>query len=337
MSAFRINDPRSDENTADSRNAGAEAQVRACLERIEARDAEIGAWEVVDREGALRAAKTRDQAGHRGLLQGIPIGVKDIIDVCGLPTRMGTPIYEANVAGTQNLLSAARDADNLQRFVHVSTCDVYGYPRVPCDESHPLTDIGLPYNSTKCQGEAAVWKARKDFGMPVAILRPATIYGPRGKAFVIDIADLLRQGWMAYIDSGKAPGGFSYVDNVVDAMIQASSSDGAEGHAFNIADGTGATWTDYLCLFAVALGRRPPWINLPFPIAMTVARAMEFPYTHFKFAGRPLLTRHAVYLLGFDQEFPTEKARRIFAFSPTIGLAEGVERSVAWLKASGNA
>lgn len=245
--------------------------------------------------------------------------------------------YQANVAGTQNLLSAARDADGLQRFVHVSTCDVYGYPRVPCDESHPLTDIGLPYNSTKCQGEAAVWKAQKDFGLPVAILRPATIYGPRGKAFVTDIAELLRQGWMAYIDSGKAPGGFAYVDNVVDALIQASINDGAVGHAFNIADGTGATWTEYLSLFAGTLGRRPPWINLPFPIAMTVARAMEFPYTHFKFGGRPLLTRHAVYLLGLDQEFPTEKARRTFAFSPKIGLIEGVERSVAWLKASGKA
>ena len=95
MSAYKINDPHSDEN----RNATAEAKVCECLERIDERDAEIGAWEVVDREGALRQAKTRDQSADRGLLHGIPIGVKDIIDVCGLPTRMGTPIYAANVAG----------------------------------------------------------------------------------------------------------------------------------------------------------------------------------------------------------------------------------------------
>lgn len=245
--------------------------------------------------------------------------------------------YQANVAGTQNLLTAARDADSLQRFVHVSTCDVYGYPRIPCEESHAMVDIGLPYNSTKCQGEAAVWKAEKEFGLPIAILRPATIYGPRGKAFVADIAELLRQGWMACIDSGKAPGGFTYVDNVVDALLQASTRDEAVGQAFNIADGTKATWRDYLSRFAAALGRRRPWINLPFPVAMSIARAMEFPYTHFNLGGRPLLTRHAVYLLGLDQEFPIEKARRVLGFAPTIGLTEGIDRSVAWLKASGKA
>src|SRR5437879_1367484 len=45
----------------------------------------------------------------------------------------------ANVAGVQNLLDAAQRVSGLQRFLHVSTTDVYGYPAVPCDESHPLT------------------------------------------------------------------------------------------------------------------------------------------------------------------------------------------------------
>src|SRR5258707_12716315 len=47
--------------------------------------------------------------------------------------------YAANVAGVQNLLDAAQRASGLQRFLHVSTTDVYGYPTVPCDESRPLT------------------------------------------------------------------------------------------------------------------------------------------------------------------------------------------------------
>ncbi|HVJ08716.1 MAG TPA: NAD-dependent epimerase/dehydratase family protein [Acidisarcina sp.] len=245
--------------------------------------------------------------------------------------------YAANVAGTKNLLLAARDAASLQRFVHVSTSDIYGYPRVPCAESQPMKNIGLPYNSTKCQGEVAVWNERERSGLPIVILRPATIYGPRGKAFVTDIAELLQQGWMATIDSGKAPGGFAYVDNVVDAMLQAATVPEAEGEAFNIADGTGATWADYLSLFAATLGTRRPRINLPFRVAMSVARAMEFPYTHLRFGGRPLLTRHAVYLLGLNQEFPVEKARRILGFSPRVGLAEGIDRSIAWLKACGQA
>ena len=239
---------------------------------------------------------------------------------------------QANVVGTQNLLLAARSATHLERFVHISTCDVYGYPRIPCDESHSMKDVGLPYNSTKCQAESAVWQAHKDSDLPIAILRPTTIYGPRGKAFTVDIAELLRDGWMAYISSGKAPGGFAYVDNVVDAILLAGDSPQALGQAFNISDGTGATWADYATQFAAALGLRPPRINLPFKIAMGVARVMETPYAYTGLKGRPLLTRHAVYLLGVDQEFPIGKAKRSLGFAPRVGLSEGIERSVEWLK-----
>src|SRR5690349_7900482 len=61
--------------------------------------------------------------------------------------------YEANVAGVQNLLEAAAGHKGLRRFLHVSTTDVYGYPERACDESHPLTQVGLPYNRSKCMGE----------------------------------------------------------------------------------------------------------------------------------------------------------------------------------------
>ena len=238
---------------------------------------------------------------------------------------------EANVVGTQNLLLAARYAPRLDRFIHISTCDVYGYPSIPCDESHPINDVGLPYNSTKCQAERAVWQAHKDSGLPIAILRPTTIYGPRGKAFTVDIAELLRDGWMAYIDSGRAPGGFAYVDNVVDAILLAAESPEAIGQAFNVSDGTGATWAEYATQFASALGCRPPRINLPFHVAMAIARVMEAPYAYTGLKGRPLLTRHAVYLLGVNQEFPIEKAKRLLGFASKVGLSEGIQRSVEWL------
>ncbi len=86
--------------------------------------------------------------------------------------------FAANVAGTKNLLDAAVRAGSVKRFLHVSTTDVYGYPRVPCAESAPMRDVGLPYNRTKIQGEEAVWRAHREHGLPVTVVRPATIYGP---------------------------------------------------------------------------------------------------------------------------------------------------------------
>lgn len=240
---------------------------------------------------------------------------------------------ESNVRGIQALLQAAQAARRLQRLVHVSTTDVYGYPVTPCSETGALRDVGLPYNRTKILAEEAVWHASRQAGLPVTVIRPATIYGPRGKAFVTDIADLLRKGQMAYIGGGRAPGGFLYVDNAVDAMIEAAQSPAAEGEAYNLTDGTGVCWRDYTAALADGLGCRAPWINLPYEAAMALAGAMEAPYRWLKtLPGRPLLTRHAVFLLGRDQEFPSDKARREFGFTSRVSIEEGIARSVAWLK-----
>ena len=241
---------------------------------------------------------------------------------------------KSNVTGTETVLAAARRVSGLKRFVHVSTTDVYGYPAVACAETSPLVDVGLPYNTTKILAEQAVWSSSQ-MGLSVTVIRPATIYGPRGKAFVKDIADLLLTRQMAYIVGGNARGGFLYVDNAVDAIIAAARSPHAEGQAYNLTDGTDLSWREYVEAMAAELGSKRPWINLPYKVAMAVARIMEAPYHLFNgLPGRPLLTRHAVSLLGRDQEFPSDKARRDFGFSSRVPFNEGMERSVAWFKNS---
>jgi len=240
---------------------------------------------------------------------------------------------ESNVRGTEMLLQAAGTARRLERFVHVSTTDVYGYPIIPCGETGALKDVGLPYNRTKILAEKAVWQSASEDGLPVTVLRPATIYGPRGKAFVTDIAELLHKREMAYIGRGRATGGFLYVDNAVDAMIAAARSPRTQGHAYNLSDGTGATWREYVQALADGLGYKRPWIDLPYGVAMAAAVAMETPFRCVKaLPGRPLLTRHAVLLLGRDQEFPNAKAQADFDFVPKISMEEGMARSVAWVK-----
>jgi nucleoside-diphosphate-sugar epimerase len=241
----------------------------------------------------------------------------------------------ANVEGTANLLAAALRAGRLERFVHVSTTDIYGYPMVPCGENSPFVDAGLPYNHTKGVGEGLVWAAARESGLPMTIVRPATIYGPRGRDFTLEIATLLRQRLMATIDHGRAPGGFVYVDTVAQAMIDASVSAATLGQAYNLADGFGVTWAEYLREFAGQLGTKEPWIDLSSSMAMRLAGVFEGVHRMLRLGGRPLLTGHAVLLLGRSQEFPVAKARRDFGFEARVGLEEGVRRSVAWLRGGG--
>ena len=73
----------------------AEALTRACLDRIEAR-ASVKAWTYLDPDHALAQARAADRAGRPGLLAGLPIGVKDVIDTADMPTEHGSPIYRGN-------------------------------------------------------------------------------------------------------------------------------------------------------------------------------------------------------------------------------------------------
>jgi aspartyl-tRNA(Asn)/glutamyl-tRNA(Gln) amidotransferase subunit A len=68
----------------------------SCLERIDALEDKIQAWALVDREGALEAARRLDQelrqGKRRGPLHGIPLGIKDIFYTAGLPTEAGSKV-----------------------------------------------------------------------------------------------------------------------------------------------------------------------------------------------------------------------------------------------------
>jgi Asp-tRNA(Asn)/Glu-tRNA(Gln) amidotransferase A subunit family amidase len=74
----------------------AEALMRACLERVAARDDVVHAWAHLDPDQAIAGAKAADIAGNPGPLAGIPVGVKDIIDTADMPTRHGSTIYGLN-------------------------------------------------------------------------------------------------------------------------------------------------------------------------------------------------------------------------------------------------
>src|SRR5947209_12577462 len=86
--------------------------LEQCLERIDVYEPHVRAWVVVDREGAreqaLRLTDELRKGQHRGPLHGIPIGVKDIIDVFDLPTGCGSKLWANSIA--------RRDADCVQRL-----------------------------------------------------------------------------------------------------------------------------------------------------------------------------------------------------------------------------
>jgi len=76
-----------------AREITAEALVDDCLERIAQRDPQVRAWTCVDPSGARNRARALDRSASRGLLHGVPIAVKDLLDTVDMPTCYGSPIY----------------------------------------------------------------------------------------------------------------------------------------------------------------------------------------------------------------------------------------------------
>ena len=74
----------------------AEAVVRDCLARIEARENMVHAWTFLDADLALEQARAVDTRTNKGALAGVPFGVKDIIDTADMPTEMGSKIYRGH-------------------------------------------------------------------------------------------------------------------------------------------------------------------------------------------------------------------------------------------------
>ena len=84
-----------------------EQLVRDCLARIEAREPDVDAWVFLDPDLALAQARARDGEPSRGLLHGIPVGIKDIYDTADMPTAYGAEFYEGHQPAADSIWVAA--------------------------------------------------------------------------------------------------------------------------------------------------------------------------------------------------------------------------------------
>lgn len=158
-----------------------ERLVAACLERIAAREDAVQAWAHIDPDAALAQARTRDHETPRSRLHGIPIGVKDVIDTCDMPTEYGSPAYR----GHRPVCDAACVAQvrELGGVILGKTVSTEFATRHPNKTRHPHNPARTPGGSSS--GSAA---AVADGMVPIAfgtqtsssIIRPAAYCGVVG-------------------------------------------------------------------------------------------------------------------------------------------------------------
>ena len=181
-----------------------------------------------------------------------------------------------------------------------------------------------------------VWAYYRQHDLPITVVRPVTIYGPRSTTFVLEIVELLKNGSMVHIGKGRRPAGLAYVTNVVDVLLRAADSESSVGQAYNASDGSDITWRQYVNRLAEIVGVSSPRVVIPYWLAYLAGWTMEKAYGALRIEARPLLTRMAVELFGTHQGFSINKARRELGYEPKVGFEEGMRRVGVWLRQIGS-
>ena len=238
--------------------------------------------------------------------------------VAGIDTVVTRPIrtMQVNLIGALNVLEAAIEAKaGLSRFIMFSTSEVYGPHVYRADENGLTTQgaVGEPrwtYAVSKVAAEHLGFSYRLEYGVPVTILRPFNIYGPRqiGEGAIRKFCiNALRNEDLRVTGDGNQIRAWCYVDDFVDAVLGILREEETIGQVLNIGN--------------------PKQTATILALAEQVIRLSE---------SRSLIVFKEQQIADVEVRVPSiQKARKLFGFEPKIGLEEGIRRTLSWCREHG--
>ncbi|MDB4952500.1 MAG: hypothetical protein JWO36_69 [Myxococcales bacterium] len=282
------------------------------LERLPPRlraDAEIVIGDLRDRDSLERAVRDVELVFH----------------CAGHVSDWGTDAEfdQTNVRGTEWLLQAAA-RQPLERFVHLSSIAVFGVPSpADFDDWTPYGSGNDPYSRTKIAGEALALRYHAEAKLPVTVLRPAVVYGPRS-TWVEQPLKMIQQRKMFLIGGGRGTCHPCYIENLLDAIELAAVHPDAVGEAFIVADDEPVSFREYFDHLARLGGQGPLKRSIPLFAARAVASGFEMMARLRRAKTRPLLTHTAIDLVCTPSRMSIRKIRDTLGFRPRFGLSRAM-------------
>ena len=259
-------------------------------------------------EVRLVVGDIRDEAAVRSAARGCSI-IHHHAAVRSVPRSIAQPAVttDVNVRGTLNVLMAANDVG--ATVVFASSSSVYGdQPSYPQREDlRPMPRS--PYAASKLAGEAYCRAWWRSYGVATVALRYFNVYGPRQDpaseyaAVIPRFIAACRTDTPAEIHGdGTQTRDFTYIDDVVEANIQAATSADAIGSVLNVGG-----------------GRTPTSIRELFDL---IAREVGSSSTPHHTPAREGDVRRS--------EADVSLAERLISYRPAVDIREGVRRTVEW-------
>jgi nucleoside-diphosphate-sugar epimerase len=252
------------------------------------------------------------------------------------PTRGIRQLHRVNVDGTRNLLAAAARA-GVRRFVHVSSNSPLGFNRHPTDvfdENAPYHPH-LSYGRTKMLAELAVKAASNE--LETVIIRPPWFYGPNQPARQTLFFTMIRTGKVPLVGDGENRRSMAYIDNTCLGLLLADSVRSAAGQLYWIADRRPYPMNEIISTiedvmerdFGVTPARKR--VRLP-GVVSDAARVLD---RGLQAAGLYAQKIHVLSEMNQTIACTVDRAERELGYRPAIDLAEGMRRSMAWMRERG--
>ena len=225
--------------------------------------------------------------------------------------RLPLATAAVNTVGTQRLLEHARR--NGARFLFTSTSEIYGDPTVhPQPEGYrgnvSTTGPRAVYDEAKRFGETLAMAYWREFGTDVRIARLFNTYGERmdpedGRVIVNFVIQALKGEPLTIYGDGSQTRSFCYVAELVRGLIAAMETDGLAGEVFNLGNPDERTIADFAGMVQRVCGTALPVEYHPLPTDDPTRRCPDI-----------------------------AKARQRLGWGPTVGLEEGLQRTIAYFR-----
>ena len=260
----------------------------------------------------------------------------DVVFHCAARVGDWGPIDEyraINVEGLRGLLEACKGRP-LKRFVHFSSLGVYAArDHHGTDETEPPPESHIDgYTQSKVEAERLALAYQREHGVPVVVLRPGFIYGPRDRTILPKLVENLRGGIVRYLGTGEQALNTIYVANLVGAALLAAEADGVVGEVFNLTDGEAVSKRRFIEGVADGLGLPRPRGSVPMWLARVMANLMEGVARAVGAKQPPRLTQARLKFLGLNLDFSIAKARARLGYAPTWTFERGLAETLAWYR-----
>lgn len=241
---------------------------------------------------------------------------------------------KVNVEATEVLLKSSI-GQNLKRFVLMSSLGVYpARDHHGTDETAALPEKHIDaYTQTKVESEKLCRDYAAKHPLPLVILRPGFVYGPRDRTVMPRILSNLKRRLLSYFGSRHKLMNNVYVGNVVEAVVLALTNPKAVGQTYNITDAECVSKKVFFGTIAKLAGLPKPLATYPMWFARGLCGGFEMLGKTFGF--KPVLNNARLKFMGLNLDYSIEKAKRELGYAPSTDFPTGMKKTIDWLRESG--